>query len=47
MAEIPDTVNNRQSQLTAVRAAIEGNSQASMFNQGHLQVPSVTMSMNG
>ena len=31
MAEIAETVNNLQSQLTAVQAAIEGNSQASMF----------------
>ena len=31
MAEFAETVNNLQSQLTAVQAAIEGNSQASMF----------------
>ena len=31
MAEFAETVNNLQSQLSAVQAAIEGNSQASMF----------------
>ena len=31
MAEIEATVNNLQTQLTAVQAAIEGSSQASIF----------------